>query len=155
MDTIESLLKQAAQHIKRKTGEEFIATVMGATGSFGVGVLIATNKRLVYFARKIVGFEFEIMPYSNVSSIEVSEGVRGHSIQVIAPGNTFAIKWIKVGQVSEFVEHVKAMIGTNEELLLSSSDVLDQVKNLAELKEQGILTEDEFQSKKQRLLSKI
>ena len=47
------------------------------------------------------------------------------------------------------------MIGTNEELLLSSSDVPDQIKKLAELKEQGILTEDEFQSKKQQLLSKM
>ena len=155
MDTIDSLLKQAAQHFKLKTGEEFIATVMGATDSLGVGVLIATNKRLVYFSRKIAGFEFEIMPYSNVSSIELSKGIRGHSIQVIASGNTISMKWIKVGQVSDLVEHVKAMIGKNEELQLPSSDVPDQIKKLAELKEQGILTEDEFQTKKQQLLSKM
>ncbi len=95
------------------------------------------------------------MPYSNVSSIELNKGIRGHSIQVIASGNTISMKWIKVGQVSDLVEHVKAMIGNNEELLLPSSDVPDQIKKLAELKEQGILTEDEFQTKKQQLLSKM
>ena len=155
MDKIDSLLKQAAEHFRLKTGEEFIATVMGATDSFGVGVLIATNKRLVYFSKKIAGSELEIMPYSNISSIEVSEGIRGHSIQVIAAGNTFSMKWIRVGQVSELVKHVKAMIGKNEKLLLSSSDVPDQIKKLGELKELGLLTEDEFQSKKRQLLSNM
>ena len=86
-------------------------------------------------------------PCSTISSIEVSEGPWGHSIQDIAAGNTISMTWTNVGQDSELVDHVKAMIGKNEKLLLSSSDVSDQIKKLGELIELGLLPEDEFQSK--------
>lgn len=152
----QTALKQAMEYIELKTGETFIATAVGVVDSKGVAVLIATNKRLVLLARKIGGFDLEIIQYTNISSIEMSESSWGQSIQVLASGNSISIKWIKFGQVSKLVEHVEAMIGKKAELpLLISSDVPVEIKKLAELKEQGILTEDEFQSKKQELLSRM
>ena len=37
----------------------------------------------------------------------------------------------------------------------NSNDVLDQIKKLSELKDAGILSEEEFNSKKTELLSKL
>ena len=72
------------------------------------------------------------------------------------------MKWINKGQVSELVEHVKAMIGKKEEGRRkkeegpsASTDIPGQIQKLAELKQQGILTEDEFQAKRRELLSKM
>jgi len=36
-----------------------------------------------------------------------------------------------------------------------SPDVTEQIRKLAELRDQGILTDEEFQSKKKELLSKL
>jgi Short C-terminal domain len=38
---------------------------------------------------------------------------------------------------------------------LGSPDIADQIKKLADLRDQGVLTEDEFQQKKAELLAKM
>ncbi|MGZ8898419.1 MAG: SHOCT domain-containing protein [Halobacteriota archaeon] len=42
-----------------------------------------------------------------------------------------------------------------EEQASGSADVTEQIKKLAELRDQGILTEEEFQVKKKELLAKL
>ncbi|MGZ8892956.1 MAG: SHOCT domain-containing protein [Halobacteriota archaeon] len=42
-----------------------------------------------------------------------------------------------------------------EEQASGSSDVTEQIKKLAELRDQGILTDEEFQVKKKELLAKL
>ena len=43
----------------------------------------------------------------------------------------------------------------NQENKFESLDTTEQIKKLSDLKDQGILTEEEFQSKKKDLLDKI
>ena len=54
----------------------------------------------------------------------------------------------KKGLSQKFKPSSKSNISSNQE----NSDIPDKIKHLAKLKEQGILTEDEFQKKKKELL---
>ncbi len=60
-----------------------------------------------------------------------------------------------------FVLGLLALIGmfakdeNKDKVSTNTSDSADQIKKLAELKEQGILTEEEFSKKKEELLAKI
>ena len=49
-------------------------TILGGD-SLRNGVLAATNKRLVFFAKKLTGYDMEVFPYSNISSFEMSKGL--------------------------------------------------------------------------------
>jgi predicted neutral ceramidase superfamily lipid hydrolase len=55
--------------------------------------------------------------------------------------------------LNKTIEQKKTVIESKENNL--ESDIYKQIKNLKELKEKGILTEEEFQDKKQKLLDKI
>lgn len=163
MAKIEKLVDSAREHLEQ--GEQVLASVMGAyetklMGSKTVrnGVFIATDRRMVFYGKKMFGYDLEVFPYSNISSIEMSKGMMGHSIGFFASGNKIEMKWINSGDVSEFTQIVKSKIGKKSEPAQTTSqnnsvDLADQIRKLADLRDQGILTEEEFQAKKSQLLS--
>jgi len=66
----------------------------------------------------------------------------------------------KKRDVERFVEFVRDNIGSspetaNQNKQKQADDVLSQIEKLSELKDKGIITEDEFISKKEKLLTKI
>lgn len=126
--------------------------------SVRTGVFLATNKRLVFYAKKLTGYDLEVFPYSTISSIEMGKNLMGHKVKFFASGNKASMKWIKEGDVQKFIEEVKGRIGKKEAVqgvMPTSDDIPAQIKKLADLKEQGILSEREFETKKKELLAKM
>lgn len=125
------------------------------------GIFVATEKRIVFYAKTFFGFELESFPYKGVSSIEMSSGMMGHAITVIASGNKARMKWINNGDVAAFSSYVNAKLNsgtTNKADQPSSSeglDIPDQIRKLASLRDDGILTDDEFTAQKTALLAKM
>ena len=72
------------------------------------GILMATDERLVFYAKKLGGYDLEMFPYANISSIEMSKGmVMGHKISFFASGNKVSMKWIHEGDIKGLVATVK------------------------------------------------
>lgn len=150
---------------KLDSDEQILASVMGAyeaklmgKDTLKNGIFIATDKRVVFYGPKMFGgYDMEIFPYSNISSIEMGKSVMGHSISLYASGNKATMKWINHGDVGGFTQEVKLRIGKKQETAPTSSttDIADQIKKLAELRDAGILTEDEFNTKKIDLLARL
>jgi hypothetical protein len=161
MAKIDRLTEKAKEYLN--PNEEVVAIVMGAyetkilgEDSVRNGVLIATNKRLVFYAKKLMGYELEDFPFSNISSIESGKNMMGHNISFFASGNKVKMKWINDGEIKKFVEHVRSEIGKESSSSNSKAEnIPDQIEKLSKLKDQGILTEDEFQAKKEDLLSRM
>ena len=94
---IDKLIQLSREHLDDE--ENAIEVVMGAyetewlgIDSVRTGIFIATDTRLVFFAKKIFGFELESFPYSNISSIEMGKGLMGHSISFFGSGNKVSMK---------------------------------------------------------------
>jgi len=124
------------------------------------GSLIATNQRLAFFAKKLSGYEIESFPYKSISSIEQSKGMMGGQVKIVASGNTASVKWIAdIKMLSTLVEAVRTNINNLSSDTQSPSEtspnIIDQIKQLAQLHEAGILTDEEFNLKKKSLLDKI
>mgnify|MGYP001156477236 CR=1 FL=1 len=161
MAKIDRLTEKAKEYLN--PNEEVVAIVMGAyeteiLGGDSVrnGILIATNKRLVFYAKKLMGYELEDFPLSNISSIESGKNMMGHNISFFASGNKVKMKWINDGEIKKFVEYVRSEIGKESSSNNSKEESIpDQIEKLSKLKDQGILTEDEFQAKKEDLLSRL
>lgn len=161
MAKIDRLTEKAKEHLN--PNENIEAIVMGAyeteiLGGDSVrnGIFIATNKRLVFYAKKLMGYELEDFPLSNISSIESGKNMMGHTISFFASGNKVKMKWINDGEIKKFVEFVRSKIGKETANTESREiSIPDQIEKLSKLKDKGILTDVEFQTKKQELLSRL
>ena len=145
-------------------GEQVLAYVFGAyeveilgKGSARNGIFLATNRRLLFFAKKLGGFDLEAFPYDKISSIEMGKGLMGHQISFFASGNKAKLKWINVGDVTAFVTIAKSKIGASSKASpeTSADDPIAQLKQLAALRDAGVLSDEEFTAKKAELLSRI
>lgn len=160
MAKIDRLTKQAKEHLE--TDESIIAVVLGqyegemfGQDTLRTGIFIATVEKIVLYCKTLFGYELEVFPYSNISSIEMGKGAGGYSIKFFASNNAVRMKWIRTGDVQQFIEYVRSKIEKTTQEDTPTVDIPDQIRKLAELKNQGILTEKEFESKKKELLAKL
>lgn len=168
MASIEKLTQLAKQHLEPE--EKVLSVVKGTydAAMFGErrntlrrGILIATEEKVVLYCKKFTGYELKFYPYGNLSSIEMDKGTHGHSVAMLVFGSEpLTMQWIRTGEeaVTNFVEVVKSNImRLSQERITSESgmDIPDQIRKLADLKNDGILTEEEFELKKQELLVKL
>lgn len=169
MVKIDKLLEKAQEHLTE--GEHVLASVQGAyemkiagNDSLRTGIFAATNKRLLFYAKKLGGFHIESFPYDHISSFEMSKGPMGHKMAFFASGNKATMKWIKMGDIPAFTDAVRTRMGKVSATLetpaqaspeAAEPDASDQLRKLASLRDDGILTEDEFQAKKTEFLAKL
>jgi hypothetical protein len=157
MANLNKLLTQLKAHLDED--EKVTHAVLGAyeakvMGSDSVrnGILAATEHRLVFYAKKMTGYELEVFPYSTISSIEMGKNITGYYMRFFASGNKVSIKWIRDPELAEFVSFVKNRLGHKASAPTASHDPMEQLKKLAELKDAGIITAAEFDAKKKKLL---
>lgn len=127
----------------------------------GNGILAATNKRLIFIDKGLLGgLKVEDFPYDKISSIQYQTGIMFGKITIFTSGNKALIDQIDKGQVKVFAEFVRARISSPmENASASNSDtnsfnLTQQLRELAELKDSGILTDEEFQIEKKKLLNR-
>ena len=164
MAKLDKLLKKSEEHFDE--GEHALQTVLGAydtkiagQDSIRNGIFIATNQRLLFYAKKLTGYDFESFPYLNISSIEMGKNLMGHHIKFFASGNSVEMKWISQGNVRAFVDTVKMQMATVKSNSTSSpeqpTNLIDQLERLGELHTAGMLTDEEFSAKKADILKRL
>ena len=142
-------------------GENNECTIGGAyeikmfgNDSIRSGILSATNKRVIFYGKKLGGYDMEVFPYENISSIEASKGILGYTVSLFASGNIVKMKLINSGDVNKFISLVRSRIGKKQDVS-RQIDGYDAIEKLGVLYEKGILTEEEFKIKKTELLHKL
>lgn len=167
MANIQKLQRRAEQHFD--SGERAMFTLLGVyetkvmgTDSVRNGILIATNQRVIFYAKRVTGFDLEAFPYPKISSVEMGKNLMGYHVKIVVSGNSAEMKWIKVGDVGGFVSSVKERIGRSTEVSSHTGnaqpgleDPIVQLERLRKLYEAGVLTEDEFTAKKAEMLARI
>lgn len=172
MSKVGRLLEQVLPHLEQ--GERIDAHVQGVyetklmgSNTVRTGIFLATDRRLVFYAKKLGGYDFESFPYTNISSFEQAKGMMGHSLRFFASGNTVSMKWINDG--SAFGKFAKLVTGRTvnkpkavpqtlpppPEPQSSRDDAFEALKKLGKLRDAGMVTPEEFEAKKAELLARI
>lgn len=151
-------LSKVVEHLEK--GETIKSSVFGVyeTKSMGSktiknGVFVVTEKRIVFFAKRFFGFDLESFPLKNISSIEKSKGMMGYSFVVHTSGNSFKMQWINKGDINGFYEYVTQNVGITPAYSAGTGDIAEKIQKLIDLKEKGLISENEFTTKKSELLS--
>lgn len=154
---LDKLVAEAKSQLE--AGEVIQQAVLGAfktkrlgADSARVGALIATDRKILFYGKKTFGFETEIFPFSSISSIELSKGVIGHKISIFASGNKAEMSGIASPNVNEFLSYVRENLGSKPASSVAALSAADELKKFAELKDAGIISDEEFNAKKKQIL---
>ncbi|MBT2218098.1 SHOCT domain-containing protein [Virgibacillus dakarensis] len=167
MDTIQETIKLAGLGRKKamqKQIELFENGLMEGEKLLGVGAsnpkpteqIYVTDKRII--VHKIEGIfknEKVEVPLSSVSSINTTAKGLGASIEIVASNNKASIEKLHIHIAQELKKLIDSLLHSNSIQTTSSNtsvDIADQIKKLADLRDSGILTEEEFNDKKKQLL---
>lgn len=164
MARTDKLVERASEHLE--DGEVLLAWVMGVYESqlLGTdlprnGLLVATDRRLLFYGKKVGGYDFESFPYENVSSFEQGHNFYGAYAHFFASGNRVEVKWVqKRRDLDVLVKEVKARMGRRGAAPAAAAparDVPDRLRALADLHAEGVLTDEEFSQKKAELLREL
>lgn len=135
--------------------------IIGLTSGFLNGntwLIVVTPKRVLFLDKGMIfGLQQVEILIEKINSIEFKTGLLLGEIHVWDGSSKMVIKNIQKASVKPFAESInkaidlyrnRAQSGSN-----SSFNIADELKKLAELKAQGILSEAEFDIQKKKLLA--
>lgn len=140
------------------SADENIIAYASGTYNGGTGLLLSTDKRLLFVEKGILsGLKTEDFGLDKITSIQCDTGLMSAELRIMASGNVARISKVENGSARKFSEVVRTKLNepkatTATTVIQPSVDVADQLLKLAQLKDQGILTQEEFDGEKKRLL---
>lgn len=147
-------------------GELIFASAIGMTAVRRLGneqknycVVAATDKRLIIVTRKIGGREVLDYAYPMLTSIDYKRGMALGSIVVAAAGRATEITMVPAAMAEAFTQRVRTRLDemrapetTRAPATAPRSDPVEEIRKYAALREEGLITADEFDAKKKQLL---
>lgn len=120
----------------------------------------ATNKRLVSKIPQMLGDDEQTIPYNRIEGVDLDTGLVKKKLTVKTSGSAYEIHVADPGEdeVREMARFIREKMKESQQTTAQPSsepDPTEQLKNLRELHEQGALTEEEFEEKKDDLLEKM
>ena len=131
-------------------------------GSFTTpDTIFVTNKRIVIRDPSLLGVRENIVSvsYDKITSIELERGIFSSKIIIRAPGFADEMEAISKKAAEQIVQYVKnsmdkIKIESQKESLELKESIADELLKLANLKEKGVLSDEEFLKMKKDLLNK-
>lgn len=130
--------------------------VHGKGAASGYGLVIATNQRILSYRKSIIGtVTQEEIPMSQITATSFRKGLMFASVMITTANNESIAENCIKSEAEKFVKVVQNLLSqVNKTSTPPQQSVsnLDQLEKLFELKQKGIITEDEFIAQKAKLL---
>ena len=146
--------------------EQLMAILQGGLSSIkgtnynGLGLIIATNRRVLFLRKSIIGtVTKEDYPMSVISSAAFRKGLMASSVVITTANNEAVIERCEKGSADKFIKILTELIHSahspqvQTSAPISQDDSIQKLEKLFELKQKGILTEEEFNQQKAKILA--
>jgi Bacterial PH domain/Short C-terminal domain len=128
----------------------------------GRDTIFVTTKRIIIRDPSLLGARENVVSvsYDKITSIELEKGVFSSKVVIRAPGFAEDMESIPKKLAEEIVEYVKRSMeklkidAQKKQSIEIKESLADELLKLADLKEKGVLSNDEFLKMKQDLLNK-
>lgn len=145
------------------TSTEHVVALAVGTFDQKLGALVLTTERIVFFEQGWKSQDLEEFNIDAIQSLGVSKRMTGESIDIAISGRRAEIASIRHGEGEDFVAAFRevrdlraaATVPLAPGPLSPGPDAFDQLRRLGELHQAGILTEQEFASKKAEILDRM
>lgn len=139
---------------------ENVIDIVQGTYEKRIGILVATESRVIFIDKGIFNLKVEDFPYDKITSIQFETGFVMGKLIILASGNKAQIEDVVKDRVKPFADNVRTRISElgkkeNSQTVIVNQqiDIAEQLTKLSGLRDNGILTEEEFQTQKQKLLN--
>lgn len=123
------------------------------------GCFILTDKRAVFCRKGLLGEVFQAMPVEKIVSVETRTSMGYRVLALHASHDALTFKTFESAALFEKlynrIESLRAPTPTSIPAAVPPQSPIDLIKQLGELKATGLLSDDEFESKKRELLAKM
>jgi hypothetical protein len=124
--------------------------------------LIITTRRAIIYKPELIGNAVEDFQLNSISNIDVKKGMMRSDITLHVGLESHTIEFVNNGDAQRAVRILKANMQTFNQPQTTQPvqsteplDIADQIKKLADLRDQGVLSEDEFKEAKKKILDII
>ena len=126
--------------------------------------IIVTDKKIIMRNPSALGLrqKLEMYTFDNIVDIKLERGILSSSLTINVPGSVKdavidAIKKDEAEQILRIVQDgIKRLKGVSQQQQVNqSSSIADELGKIAKLKEQDIISEEEFQKMKKELMDKM
>lgn len=131
------------------------------TGMYGKGngLVVLTDRRLLFVQDGVLSKTTEDFPIDKVSSVQWTSGMLTGDIVIFASGNKSQIKSVNKDDGRQMVDRIRHRLSAPSAApttaLAAVAGPIEQLKKLGELRDANILTQEEFETKKAELLSRV
>ena len=145
--------------------DELPIGVISGTYHNGNGILVATDRRLIFIDKGLIGLTVEDIYFEDISSIESHQGWLMGSLTIYARGNKESVENVQKQNVRPFSDLLRNELAKSKKMKVdmlaptqqavstpTRADNIDALFKLAELHKMGVLTDDEFAEQKAKLL---
>ncbi|MBK3568829.1 PH domain-containing protein [Streptomyces sp. MBT62] len=139
-----------------------------ATGIYGKGngLLAMTNQRLVFYFHGVMSQKVEDFPYSRISSVQWAGGMLMGTLTVFASGNKAEIKQVPKDQGKALADALRQKISAAAAPPVAAApaaaapapaaqDVASRLQTLEHLRQQGLVTEEEYTQRRNQILDSL
>lgn len=124
------------------------------------GITVLTDRRLLFVFHGWVNQVIEDFPLDRITAVSSKTGLGTGTLIVHTGGARAEITSIVTRDLKHFVDALRQRLAGAPEsagikLESSRADLIEQIRELGELRDQGILTDTEFDAKKSNLLRRI
>ncbi|MEZ8483068.1 SHOCT domain-containing protein [Vibrio splendidus] len=120
------------------------------------GSLVVTETLVAFYRKGFIGEVLETIPLKSITSIERKSTLGHRSIRMHTSHDDLNFKGMGKDDELKIIESIEAGRDAKSESPSQAPESnIDKIKKLAELKDSGVLTLEEFESKKAELLSNI
>jgi hypothetical protein len=142
--------------------QERVRRIAGGQYQGHLGIAVLTDVRLLFVFHGLVNRAFEDLPLTTINSVSTRSGLVVGEMRVFTYGNEVLIGSIENDDLAEFaaalrekIARLKAPRDTAPAPQPSGPDALDQLARLAQLRDAGVVTAEEFEAKKAELLRRL
>lgn len=123
------------------------------------GCFILTDQRAVFSRKGMMGEVFQAMPLEKISSVETRSNMGYRVLTMHTSHDELRFKTFEAAPLFEQtynrLEELRHQPQSADAASSKAESPVDMIRKLAELRDSGILSEEEFSAKKQDLLSKL
>lgn len=122
------------------------------------GTLAVTDQRVFLYTKRIGGYDVQDFAYGLLSACNYSTGAGYGTIELVTVGERTRITQVlkeEAKRIGPLVRHQMALARSATSPPNGQTDPAEQLRKLAELREAGLLTEQEFQAKRAAVVEKL
>lgn len=140
-------------------GGEMVFVVAECFLGDGLGTVVLTNQRVMFVNTKFSGDQVQVLRLSEIIAVAASTKLLKGTLQVQTPTGVVEFGGLRIEDLQRLDESLRLVAGTagtaGQALPSGDRSVLDLIAQLAELHRTGVLSDAEFETKKQQLLDRL